>query len=203
MVIINMWVDRNSTLTTCISGGLILNNACVAPDIFVVYLRFNVVIAIWLEVMAFDETDSRWRSWVCAAGFVLIYASELTKCSILVISPKSVYRYLILFTCPGQPTCLCRRLNPWSLKFVILLNQWLKQPASVRSRYLAVTLLPITYEGLIARPSGRGMGVRELQVWPKFYARILCCMQYRDISRVYSMFLWLAVFWRYEWRFMG
>ena len=76
-----MWVDRNSTLTTCISGGLILNNACVAPDIFVVYLRFNVVIAIWLEVMAFDETDSRWRSWVCAAGFVLIYASELTKCS--------------------------------------------------------------------------------------------------------------------------
>ena len=93
--------------------------------------------------------------------------------------------------------------EPLVTKVVILLNQWLKQPASVRSRYLAVTLLPITYEGLIARPSGRGMGVRELQVWPKFYARILCCMQYRDISRVYSMFLWLAVFWRYEWRFMG
>ena len=59
MVIINMWVDRNSTLTACISGGLIWNNACVAPDIFVVFLRFNVVIPIWLEVMAFDETDSR------------------------------------------------------------------------------------------------------------------------------------------------
>ena len=113
-------------------------------------------------------------------------------------------RYLmILFTCPGQSTCLCRRLNPWSLKFVILLNQWLKQPATVRSRYLAVTLLPITHVGLIARPPGRGMGVRELQMWPKFYVRSLGCMQYRDISRVYCMFLWLTVFWRYEWRFMG
>ena len=57
MVIIDMWVNRNSALATCISGGLIWNNACVAPDVFVVFLRFNVVIAI--IVMAFDKTDSR------------------------------------------------------------------------------------------------------------------------------------------------
>ena len=59
MVIINKWADRNSVFTTVISGGLIWNNAYVAPNILVVILRFNIVIAIWLEVMAFDETDTQ------------------------------------------------------------------------------------------------------------------------------------------------
>ena len=59
MVIINKWADRNSAFTTVISGGLIWNNAYVAPNILVGILRFNIVIAIWLEVMAFDETDTQ------------------------------------------------------------------------------------------------------------------------------------------------
>ena len=35
------------------------------------------------------------------------------------------------------------------------------------------------------------------------YAVCNTVLLYRDISRVYSMFLWLTVFWRYELRFMG
>ena len=175
----------------------------VSPPIYLWYICVSMLL------LPFDLKS--WPLMKRTRGDVLGYVRQALSWYMLQSLQNALFGYftqeclsfLILFTCPGQPTCLCRRLNPWSLKFVILLNQWLKQPASVRSRYLAVTLLPITYEGLIARPSGRGMGVRELQVWPKFYARILCCMQYRDISRVYSMFLWLAVFWRYEWRFMG
>ena len=37
----------------------------------------------------------------------------------------------------------------------------------------------------------------------EIYAVCNTVLLYRDISRVYSMFLWLAVFWRYEWRFMS
>ena len=84
------------------------------------------------------------------------------------------------------------------------------QPMIKTSRYSALpisrgNLIHITHDGLIAHPSGRGMGVTSWvqSFMLEVYAACNAVLLYRDISRVYSMFLWLAVFWRYEWRFMG
>ena len=135
-----MWVDRNSTLTTCISGGLIWNNACVAP----VYLWYFCV-----SMLLFPFDLKSWSLMKRTRENVLGYVWQAW----------SWYILQSLQMLPGQSTRLCRRLNPCSLKFRVLLNQWLKQPGTVRSRYLAVTLLHINHYGLIAHPSGRGMGV--------------------------------------------
>ena len=138
---------------------------------------------------------------ICFRAYKMLY---------LVISSKSVYRYWIDIYLPwvihtSMPSAEPLVINVWSIV----------QPMIKTARYSA---LPIS-RGHFTPHNSRwthsspvraryGLFLVSSKCYRSFMLEVsfaVCnaVLLYRDISRVYSMFPWLAIFWRYERRFMG
>ena len=204
-----MWVDRNSTLTICISGGLIWNNACFAP----VYLWYFCVSMLLLP---FDLKS--WPLMKRTRDNVLGYVWQAWSWHMLQSFQNALFGYFI-------QECLSLLDRYFYLPWVIHMSMpsaeplvtkvWsIAQPMIKRARYSA---LPISRGDFTPHNSRRthsspvraryGCFFVSSKCDRSFMLEVSCAvcntvLLYRDISRVYSMFPWLAIFWRYKRRFM-
>ena len=137
---------------------------------------------------------------ICFRAYKMLY---------LVISSKSVYRYWIDIYLPWVIHTSMPSAEP------LVTKVWcIAQPMIKKARYSA---LPISRGDFTPHNSRRTHSSPVRARYGCFFVSSKCdrsfmlevyavcntVLLYRDISRVYNMFLWLAVFWRYEWRFMG